>query len=270
MKKPTAKISTVEYATRNSSLRECCHAPTITATGLAAAPRGLIAAGQKWQPRRGARRRGKRKSAQMTLRLVIGNKNYSSWSMRPWLALKANDIAFDEVQIPLYTGDADKQRLLGFSPSGKVPALIDGEVTVWDSLAIVEYLAERFPEARLWPEDRASRARARSVSAEMHSGFAALRNECGMNLRRPVGAKALSADARADIARIQESWAECREQYGKLGPYLFGAFSGADAMYAPVVHRFRTYAIEVAPVVRDYMAAMMVLPAFQEWTRAGL
>ena len=206
----------------------------------------------------------------MTLKLVIGNKNYSSWSMRPWLALRANDIAFEEIFIPLYTGDADKKRILDFTHSGKVPALVDGDVTIWDSLAIIEYVAERFPETRLWPEDRASRAHARSISAEMHSGFAALRNECGMNLHRPVGAIALSADARADIARIQQIWIECRERYGKSGPFLFGAFGGADAMFAPVVHRFRTYAIEVAPEVRDYMDTMMALPAFQEWTRAGL
>jgi glutathione S-transferase len=206
----------------------------------------------------------------MALTLVIGNKNYSSWSMRPWLAMKACNIAFDEVLIPLYTGDADKERILKFTRSGKVPALVDGDVTIWDSLAIIEYIAERFPEARLWPEDAALRGHARSVSAEMHSGFAALRNECGMNLHRPIGAKPLSADARADVARIQESWSECRERYGKRGPYLFGAFSGADAMYAPVVHRFRTYAIDVLPIVRDYMETMMALPAFQEWTRAGL
>src|SRR5580765_2397745 len=148
------------------------------------------------------------------LKLVIGNKNYSSWSMRPWLALRANNIAFEEIFIPLYTSDkADKERILGFSHSGKVPALIDGNVTVWDSLAIIEYLAEKFPEARLWPEDRASRAHARAISAEMHSGFAALRNECGMNLRRPVGAIALSADARANVERIQQIWVECRERY---------------------------------------------------------
>ncbi len=206
----------------------------------------------------------------MALTLVIGNKNYSSWSMRPWLALKAGNIAFDEVEIPLYTGAADKQRILKFTPSGKVPVLVDGDVTIWDSLAIIEYAAERFPEAGLWPEDRAARAHARSVSAEMHSGFAALRDECGMNLHRPVGAKTLSTDARADIARIQQSWTECRQRYGKLGPYLFGGFSGADAMYAPVVHRFRTYAVEVTPEVRGYMDAMMALPAFREWTRAGL
>ena len=127
-----------------------------------------------------------------------------------------------------------------------MPALVDGDVTVWDSLAIIEYLAERFPEARLWPEDRAGRAHARSISAEMHSGFMALRNECGMNLHRPIGAVALSDDARANIARIQQIWTECRQRYGKSGPFLFGAFAGADAMFAPVVHRFRTYAIAVS------------------------
>jgi glutathione S-transferase len=206
----------------------------------------------------------------MALKLVIGNKNYSSWSMRPWLALRAGGITFDEVFIPLYTGEADKNRILAFTPSGKVPALVDGDITIWDSLAIIEYAAERFPQARLWPEDRAARAHARSISAEMHSGFMALRNECGMNLHRPVGSIALSADARANIARIQQIWTECRGRYGKSGPFLFGSFSGADAMFAPVVHRFHTYAIEVAPAARDYMAAMMALPAFQEWTRAGL
>lgn len=206
----------------------------------------------------------------MALKLVIGNKNYSSWSMRPWLALRANNIAFEEVFIPLYTGAADKQRILDYTHSGKVPALIDGDVTIWDSLAIIEYAAERFPEVRLWPEDRAQRAHARSISAEMHSGFMALRNECGMNLHRPVGAITLSADARDNIARVQQIWTDCRARYGKSGPFLFGAFGGADAMFAPVVHRFRSYAIAVTPDVRDYMDAMMSLPAFVEWTRAGL
>lgn len=206
----------------------------------------------------------------MTLKLVIGNKNYSSWSMRPWLALRANDMAFEEIFIPLYTGAADKQRILGFTPAGKVPALIDGDVTVWDSLAIIEYLAERFPEAGLWPEDRAARAHARSISAEMHSGFMALRNECPMNLHRPVRAVGLSEDAQANIARIQEIWLECRARHGKLGPFLFGRFGGADAMFAPVVYRFRTFAIDAAPEVQAYMNTMMALPAVEEWTKAGL
>jgi glutathione S-transferase len=206
----------------------------------------------------------------MALKLVIGNKNYSSWSMRPWLAMRANGIAFEEIFIPLYTGAADKQRILDATRSGKVPALIDGDLTVWDSLAIIEYIAEIFPEKRLWPADKIGRAQARSISAEMHSSFMALRSECGMNLRRPIGAIELSADARDNIARIQEIWTDCRERYGKSGPFLFGAFGAADAMFAPVIHRFRTYAVPVTPPVWDYMDTMMALPAFQEWTRAGL
>jgi glutathione S-transferase len=207
----------------------------------------------------------------MTLKLVIGNKNYSSWSMRPWLALRAANIAFEEIFIPLYTDDpADKDRILSFTRSGKVPCLIDGDVTVWDSLSIIEYAAERFPEARLWPEDRAVRAHARSISAEMHSGFLPLRNECGMNLHRPIRSIALSADARANVARIDQIWSECRARCGESGPFLFGAFGAVDAMFGPVVHRFRTYAIDVSPGAKAYMEAMMALPAFAEWTRAGL
>lgn len=217
--------------------------------------RGNLAGVQEWQ---------------MTLTLVIGNKNYSSWSMRPWIALKAAGIAFEEVMIPLYTGAEDKARILGFTPSGKVPVLVDGDITVWDSLAIIEYAAERFPDARLWPEDRARRAHARSISAEMHSGFMALRNECGMNLHRPVRAKALSADAEANIARIQQIWAECHARYGRIGPYLLGEFSAADAMYAPVVHRFLTYAIALSPTSRAYVEAMQSQPAFRQWTQEGL
>ena len=206
----------------------------------------------------------------MTLTLVIGNKNYSSWSMRPWLALRAAGIAFDEVDIPLYTGPADKARILAFTASGKVPALVHGDITVWDSLAIIEYLAETFPDAKLWPSDPAMRAHARSVSAEMHSGFQALRNECGMNLHRPVKAKALSDAALADITRVSAIWTDCRARYGATGPYLFGAFSAADAMYAPVVHRFHTYAVPAEGAVRDYMATMQADPAFAEWTAAAL
>lgn len=206
----------------------------------------------------------------MVLKLVIGNKNYSSWSMRPWLALRANNIAFEEIFVPLYGETADKERLLSVSGSGKVPVLIDGDVTVWDSLAIIEYLAEHFPEANLWPGDRAQRAHARSISAEMHSGFLPLRDECGMNLHRPVGPVALSADTKANIARVEQIWLECRGRYGQSGPFLFGRFSAADAMFAPVVHRFHTYAIEVAAEAQAYMATMMALPAFQQWTRDGL
>src|SRR6266403_592864 len=163
----------------------------------------LNACGALWQDQ------DRNRISPQMLKLVIGNKNYSSWSMRPWLALRANDIAFDEVFVPLYTDNkADKDRILSFSRAGKVPALIDGDVTIWDSLAIIEYVAEKFPEIRLWPEDRASRAHARSISAEMHSGFMALRNECGMNLHRPVRAVALEAqpyvDAMLSLPAFQE------------------------------------------------------------------
>ncbi|WP_315703260.1 MULTISPECIES: glutathione S-transferase family protein [unclassified Bradyrhizobium] len=207
----------------------------------------------------------------MTLKLVIGNKNYSSWSMRPWLAMRGCNIAFEEIFVPLYTDDkADKDRLLSFSPAGKVPILIDGDITVWDSLAIIEYLAERFPDAELWPKDLAERAYARAISAEMHSGFVPLRSACPMNLHRPVRAIALSEEVRANIARIEQIWQECRLRYGTRGPFLFGAFSAADAMFAPVVHRFRTFAIDVTPQAQAYMDTMQAMPACAEWTRDGL
>jgi glutathione S-transferase len=207
----------------------------------------------------------------MTMKLVIGNKNYSSWSMRPWLALRGCNIPFEEIFVPLYTDDkADKDRILSFSPAGKVPILIDGDVTVWDSLAIIEYLAERFPEAGLWPASPAERAHARSISAEMHSGFMALRNACAMNLHRPVRGIELSDDAKANVARIDDIWTECRARYGARGPFLFGKFGAADAMFAPVVHRLRTYAVELGAEARAYMETMMAMPAFAEWTRDGL
>lgn len=207
----------------------------------------------------------------MTLKLVIGNKNYSSWSMRPWLAMRGCNIAFEEIFTPIYTDDpADKARILSFSPAGKVPILIDGDITVWDSLAIIEYLAERFPDAGLWPREAAARAHARAISAEMHSGFVPLRVACGMNLRRPVRAIALSDEVKANVARIEEIWAECRVRSEAEGPFLFGAFSAADAMFAPVVHRFHTYAIEVSPQTKAYMDTMWMMPAFAEWTRDGL
>lgn len=206
----------------------------------------------------------------MSLTLYIGNKNYSSWSFRPWLAMKATNIPFEEVFIPIYTDAKDKQRLLDVSPAGKVPILVDGEVTVWDSIAIIEYLAEKFPQARLWPQDSALRAHARAISAEMHGGFGSLRRECGMNIHRPIRAKALSEEARENIARVQEIWTDCCKRYGEAGPFLFGTFSAADAMYAPVVHRFRTYDIEVTPPVRAYMDTMLAHPAFAQWTAEAL
>ena len=206
----------------------------------------------------------------MALTLVIGNKNYSSWSMRPWMMLKAAGIPFEEVLIPLYTGDADKQRILNYSPAGKVPILIDGAIPVWDSLAIIEYLAERFPDKAIWPREPASRAHARSISAEMHSGFMPLRNECSMNIHRKPVKKQLSADAVANVARIGEIWTQCRDSHASAGPFLFGAFTGADAMYAPVIHRFATYGVELGGAAADYMRTMQAFAPFCEWTEAAL
>ena len=203
------------------------------------------------------------------LKLVIGNKNYSSWSMRPWIGLKAVGIAFDEDVISLYV-DGSREQILKHSPSGKVPVLIDGDVHVWESLAILEYAAEKYPNAGLWPSDPAARAHARAISTEMHAGFAALREECGMNLWRPPAKKALSADAQANIARVQAIWTDCRARFGTGGPFLFGRFGIADAMYAPVVSRFETYAVDVSAVVAAYMRAMTALAAWQEWRRAAL
>jgi len=203
------------------------------------------------------------------MKLIIGNKNYSSWSFRPWIGLKAAGIAFDEEVIPLYA-EGSKEQILAHSPAGKVPVLIDGATHVWESLAILEYAAEKFPDAHLWPSDRAARAHARAISTEMHAGFAALRNECGMAMWRPPARKDLSDDAKANIARIQALWTDARTRFGAGGPFLFGRFSAADAMYAPVVSRFETYAIDVTAPVKAYMQAMIALPAWQEWRRAAL
>ncbi len=202
------------------------------------------------------------------LLLVIGNKNYSSWSLRPWLALKHTGAAFREERIPLYVPGA-RERINAFSPSGKVPCLIDGNLRVWDSLAICEYLAERFPQAQLWPHDLRARAVARSVSAEMHAGFATLRSEMGMNIRRPVGGKPLTAALQVDIERILAIWRDCRTQYGHGGDFLFGRFTIADAMFAPVVLRFQTYDVHVDSQARRYMETILALPAMQEWMKDG-
>lgn len=205
----------------------------------------------------------------MTLRLIIGNKNYSSWSFRPWIAMKAAGIPFDETVIPLYV-EGSAEKILAHSPGGKVPILHDGDVRVWESLSIIEYLAEKFPNAKLWPSDAAARAHARTISSEMHAGFGALRSECGMNMWRPSIKKALSADALANAARVEAIWAETRAKHGAGGRFLFGQFSAADAMYAPVVSRFETYAVDVTPQTKAYMAAMTALPAWKEWRAAAM
>jgi len=203
------------------------------------------------------------------LKLIIGNKNYSSWSFRPWIALKAAGIPFDEEVISLYV-EGGREQILKHSPAGKVPILIDRDVRVWESLAILEYLADKFPTAGLWPSDAAARAHARSIATEMHGGFPALREECGMNFWRPPGKRILSAVAQANIARVQEIWSGARATYGTGGPFLFGKFTAADAMYAPIVQRFATYEIDVSTPVKAYMQATMMLPAWQEWRRAAL
>ena len=205
------------------------------------------------------------------MQLVIGNKNYSSWSFRPWIAMKALGIPFEEILIPFGSplGNPEfKARVKAYTPAGLVPALIDGDVHVWETLAIMEYLAEKFPEKQVWPVDRKARAEARVLASEMHAGFSALRSECPMNIRRPVRERALSDAVRANVARIEAMWGDCRARYG--GPFLFGEFCAADAMYAPVVQRFVAYDIDVSAPVRTYMQAMIALPAWQEWHRAAL
>jgi glutathione S-transferase len=205
----------------------------------------------------------------MALHLTIGNKNYSSWSMRPWFAMKVAGIPCEETVISLDAPDF-KERLSKLSGTGKVPVLVDGEVRVWESLAILEYLAETFPAAGLWPAEAASRAHARAIANEMHAGFLPLRRKCPMNIWRPVKKMALDAEAAANVARIDAMWSDCRARFGAGGPFLFGAFTAADAMYAPVVSRFHTYAVEVGAASRAYMAAVMALPAWSEWRAAAL
>jgi glutathione S-transferase len=205
----------------------------------------------------------------LALTLVIGNKNYSSWSLRPWIAMKVAGIAFDEVVISLDAKDF-KARVSEISGSGKVPALTDGDIHVWESHAILEYLAEKFPVAELWPSDPSARAHARAIASEMHAGFMPLRRRCPMNFRRPVKARELTDEVLANVQRIVALWTDCRTRFGAGGRFLLGAFGAADAMYAPVVSRFHTYGVEVDAAAREYMAAVMGLPAWLEWNAAAL
>lgn len=200
--------------------------------------------------------------------LYIGNKNYSSWSLRGWLAAKRSSADFDEVMIPLFV-DGSRDSLRARSPSGKVPALECEGITVWDSLAIGEFLAERFPEAGLWPADAAQRAHARAVSAEMHSGFMALRRGMPMNVRADLPGRGGAEGIEADIARVHEIWRDCRSQAGTGGPFLFGAFTLADAFYAPVVSRFRTYHAAMDATCAAYADAVWQMPEMQEWVTAA-
>ncbi len=206
------------------------------------------------------------------MKLIIGNKNYSSWSLRGWLAARQSGLQFEEITVPLYGEDWDarKKQTEGIEPSsGKVPVLWDGDAVVWDSLAIIEYLADKVGRDRFWPKADDARAFARSMVAEMHSGYQALRSECPMNVRRRVDGWEISEAARGDIVRILTLWAEARARFGKGGPYLFGTFSAADIIYAPVVSRFITYGIGVPGFAVAYMEAIWTHEWMQAWIEAA-
>ena len=198
------------------------------------------------------------------LTLVIGNKNYSSWSLRAWLLLKEAGIPFNEIKISLHTNDP---KLAKHSPSGKVPVLIDGKIKIWESLSICEYIAERYPKAVLWPKDIAARAFARSISSEMHAGFIKLRKYMPMDCRAESVAKEISQEVQEDINRITEIWRESRKRFGKGGKFLFGRFGAADAMFAPVAIRFATYLPPLDPVSEKYMETILSLSTMKEWIR---
>ena len=200
------------------------------------------------------------------LTIYLGNKNYSSWSLRPWLVLKRTTVAFEEVVIPLYQSGS-RETVLKYSPSGRVPALRHGDLTVWESLAIC---AETFPNFDLWPKDQAARARARAVSAEMQSSFRALREHMPMNVRSSFPGRGLTPEVQADINRIMSIWRDCRTRYGEgNGEFLFGQFTIPDAMFAPVVTRFRTYKTDLERDAETYCDMIMALPAMQEWIVAA-
>lgn len=202
------------------------------------------------------------------LTLYMGNKNYSSWSIRPWAALEHIGAPFEEVIIRLDEPDT-AQKISAVSGAGRVPVLKDGDLVIWDSLAILEYLAERFPDAKLWPEDVKARAVARSVSAEMHSGFTNLRNHMSMNFRAHKPGEGRGPGVDADIARITSLWADCRARFGQGGPFLFGRFSIADCMFAPVVSRFTTYEVLLEGEAKAYADAIRALPLWKKWADAA-
>jgi glutathione S-transferase len=206
-------------------------------------------------------------------RLVIGNKAWSSWSLRPWLAMQRLKLPFEEINIPLRRSDS-KAEILKHSPSGMVPTLCDGDLAIWDSLSILEYLAEQHPEAQLWSADRVARAVARSASAEMHSGFMALRQHCSMDLFARFPEASLPAEVESDIRRIVALWRDCRTRFGREGPFLFSRFSAADAMYAPVASRMRTYVPDLAPYGDDgtaqaYVDTIFAMPEMDLWAEGA-
>jgi glutathione S-transferase len=202
------------------------------------------------------------------LTLIIGSKNYSSWSLRPWLLLRQFGVPFNEVKLPLDTPEFHA-RIGDYSPTGRVPVLHDAALRVWDSLAIAEYVNERYLDGRGWPIDADARAHARAISAEMHSGFAAMRKELPMNCGRHVRNHPVSADAAGDIARVKTIWHEARERHGRAGDFLFGAFGIADAMFAPVVLRFASYGVALDAPEQRYLDTMMALPGLHEWIAAA-
>lgn len=206
----------------------------------------------------------------MSLTLILGNKNYSSWSLRAWLYLKQSQLEFEEVVIPLFT-EQWAQTIGQYSPSRRVPVLIEGDLTVWDTMAIFEYLLETCPQAVGWPRDRKARAVARSISAEMHAGFLGVRGELPQNIRtrclRPLSS--FSVNTQQEIQRIQSLWSTCKQQYGQQGDWLFGDFSIADVMYVPVALRFVTYGIPIEPSAQFFMDAVQALPAVQQWAQAA-
>ncbi len=201
--------------------------------------------------------------------LVIGNQNYSSWSMRPWVLMKQLGIPFDEVKLRFHTPEWDAQ-IARWSPSRRVPVLWRGEQAVWDSLAIIEMLGEWFPDRGVWPADPVARAFARSAAAEMHSGFTGLRSRMPMNIRAAHPGKGYTPESRADIERIEALWGEARRRFGAGGPFLFGAFCAADAMFAPVVMRFHTYAPPLAPETQRYCEAVRAAPGVKAFIDAAL
>ncbi|UZF94423.1 glutathione S-transferase [Bosea sp. NBC_00550] len=207
------------------------------------------------------------------MKLLIGNKCYSSWSLRAWLLMRVKSIAFSE-KLVLLDEPGFKQTVFAEAPGsgGTVPTLIDGDLAVWETLAIIEYLHETHPDAGIWPSDPAARAQARAACSEMHAGFTALRGACPMNLGKRYAARDRGADVARDVERITGIWRQARERFGGAGegPFLYGAFSAADAMYAPVVTRLDTYGIAIDPVSQDYMRAVLALPAYREWLAAAL
>ncbi len=200
-------------------------------------------------------------------KLIIGNKNYSSWSLRPWILLKETGIAFEEQRIPLHT-ETTRSTVLQLSPAGKVPIYIDNGLTIWDSLAICEYINDKYPDKHCWPTDMQDRARARAISNEMHSGFPTIRNTLFMSCRTRIVYTNISPKLEEELERVRQIWRDCRSR-NPDGPFLFGRFTIADAMYAPMVCRFLAYGIKVGAAEQAYMDAMLALPSLKQWMQDG-